>query len=369
MSKRPRARRAIKLPPGVHPVVSRGRLYLYYVFARGTQFEGPHIALPNDPNTPQFWTAYWQARGTSGDTTPADTVGALCDAFEADWPNLPRPLAASTQKQYRRQLRRAKAAWGALKARGLRPANVRNAMAQMSRGTANCFLGTMHALSRWALGKELIGVSFTAGVEPYASNGGHIPWSAEMVACAYEHLEGAVRKGVMLELNTGQRGSDMLKLRPSMIVYEQRMAGFDLGWRGQQKTGVRPWMPIFPELAQEMATWDHPKDEPFVPYVRRPSGKPYSRDDFGRDFREAVEKLSARGITALNGATLHGLRGTACVRLRSAGYPDGVIADMVGMSVKMVAHYTRFADKKASTRAAVLAISGRSGTARKAEAR
>jgi hypothetical protein len=28
--------------------------------------------------------------------------------------------------------------------------------------------------------------------------------------------------------------------------------GFDLGWRGQQKTGTRPWCPIFPELAKEM---------------------------------------------------------------------------------------------------------------------
>ena len=52
----------------------------------------------------------------------------------------------------------------------------------------------------------------------------------------------------MLLLYTGQRGSDMVRLGPTMIDD----GGFDLGWRGQQKTGTRPWCPIFPELAKEM---------------------------------------------------------------------------------------------------------------------
>ena len=76
----------------------------------------------------------------------------------------------------------------------------------------------------------------TDGVEAYQMDGGHKPWTDEQIKVAHEHLTGDVRKGVMLLLYTGQRGSDMVRLGPTMIDY----AVFDLGWRGQQKTGTRP---------------------------------------------------------------------------------------------------------------------------------
>ena len=49
--------------------------------------------------------------------------------------------------------------------------------------------------------------------------------------------------------------------------------------------------------------------------------------------------------------TIHGLRATAIHDRRSAGTEDGAIADEIGMSVKMVSRYLRFADKAASARA------------------
>ena len=49
--------------------------------------------------------------------------------------------------------------------------------------------------------------------------------------------------------------------------------------------------------------------------------------------------------------TVHGLRATAIHDRRSAGTEDGAIADEIGMSVKMVSRYLRFADKAASARA------------------
>lgn len=357
MSKRPKARSAIKFPRGwnVHRTVSRGREYFHHHPGRGTKRAGLRTRLPDDPYTPEFMTALRQAQGLTGNTTPTDTVSALIDAYIADWPKLRRPLAESTQKQYRRQLENARERWGELLARGLKPLHVRDAVDRRAAtpGAANVFLGTMCALSKWARGKDLIDASFTEGVEGYASKGGHKPWTAEQIACAHEHLKGDVRKGVFLMMYTGQRGSDVVRLGPTMIDD----GGFDLGWRGQIKTGVRPWMPIFPELAAEMATWDR-KGE-LGPYVRRPNGKPYSRDDFGRAFAEAKAKLAERGITALAGTTLHGLRGTACVRLRDEGEPDGVIAALVGMSTRMVERYTRFADRKATGKAAVLRIEER----------
>jgi hypothetical protein len=67
---------------------------------------------------------------------------------------------------------------------------------------------------------------------------------------------------------------------------------------------------------------------------------PWCVPDFNVFFNEAKVALAAKGITALDGTTLRGLRGTACIRLEREGFADSVIADMVGMSIAMVEHYT-----------------------------
>jgi integrase len=74
---------------------------------------------------------------------------------------------------------------------------------------------------------------------------------------------------------------------------------------------------------------------------------------------EAKAELAAKGITALEGTTLHGLRGTACIRLRREGFADSVIADMVGMSIAMVQRYTRFEDKRATGKSVLAVLAAR----------
>ena len=312
MTRRPRA--AIELPPHVHRVVARGREYFYYQVARGTKYEAARTKLPSDPQSPEFWTALRQAQGVGGDgdgAVPTDTVGALIDAFEADWPKLRRKIAESTKDQYKRQFRRARKMWGALAAKGLRPSHVRQAMEKLAEtpGAANNFLGAMQALSKWGRAKGLLDFPLTDGVEAYQMDGGHKPWTDEQIKVAHEHLTGDVRKGVMLLLYTGQRGSDMVRLGPTMIDD----GGFDLGWRGQQKTGTRPWCPIFPELKKEMDTWE-----------KRPG--PFVRN--------------------------------------KEGFADSVIADMVGMSIAMVQRYTRFEDKRVTGKSVLALLAARKvGTA------
>jgi integrase len=90
-----------------------------------------------------------------------------------------------------------------------------------------------------------------------------------------------------------------------------------------------------------------------------------SRPIFTRLYDEAKVELAAKGITKLEGTTLHGLRATACVRLKREGFADSVISDMVGMSVAMVQRYTRFENKRATGKAvlALLAERKAKGTA------
>src|SRR5262245_40310710 len=108
MTKRRKARGAVKLPKGTHRVTARGREYFYFQLGRGTKFAGDRIKLPNDPHSAEFWTALRQAQGISTHAVPTDTVAALIDAFEADWPKLRRKITPSTQDQYQRQFRKAR---------------------------------------------------------------------------------------------------------------------------------------------------------------------------------------------------------------------------------------------------------------------
>src|SRR5262249_9633249 len=61
----------------------------------------------------------------------------------------------------------------------------------------------------------------------------------------------------------------------------------------------------------------------------------------------------------LQGCVLHGLRGTACVRLLRAGANTRQIADMVGMSEPTVKRYTRFSEQRKNAPAPVTHVDER----------
>ena len=343
-------RGAISLPNGVHRVVSRSREYFYFQANRGTPRQGPRIALPNDPHSPEFWNALRQAQGLSKDA-PVNTVGALADAFIAHGEKrvAADDLSEGTLVIYRRAMKLAREAWGDLSPKGLRPVHIQAVMDKLAGqpGKANNFLSGMRAFSTWARSRDHIEASLSEGIKPYAVTGGHQPWTPEQVNAGLSKLTGVIRKGIFLYRYTGMRGSDVVRLGPTMIDD----GGFDLGWRGQVKTGVRPWCPILPELAAEMAAWEKRPGPFLLQEGGRANSKPYTRKLFWTHFKEQADK-----IPELAGVTLHGLRATAVIELRRAGLSIGQIGDIVGMSLAMIERYCRFADKKASGKAALIKL-------------
>jgi integrase len=334
----------ITLPKGVHRTIARGREYFTYQAGRGTKCPGPRVKLPNDPRTPEFWTALRQAQGVTGPVR-ADTVNALIDTYIAAWPRLSDPLSEGTKGIYQTAFKKARNAWGELSARGLKPHHVRKQMEELyeTPGAANNFLSAMRALSTFSRLHNLIDWPLTDGVKAYKLEGGHQPWTEAQIAAAHALPQGALRQGIMLGLYTGQRVSDLVRLGPTMIDAE---GGFDLGFKGQKKTGVRPWCPILPELAAEMATWEKRPG----PFLLTPQGKPFTASYFSEMFRDHVKAK----VPVLADADLHGLRATAVIRLKRAGLTEVMIGDFVGMSTAMVKHYTRFEDKKTSGKAALI---------------
>jgi integrase len=327
---------AIDLPKGVHRVVSRGREYFYFQAGRGTATAGKRVALPNNPQSPEFWVVLRTAQG--GGQSDAMTVSAIIDQYLTSAAF--KGVTAGTQDQYMRALRFIRDAWGKLPAQGVRPVHAHAIMDGLSDtpGKANNVLSALRALSKWAIGRDYIATEWTTGVKANQAESGHKPWTDEQIAAAYEHLTGMVRRGVMLALYTGQRGSDVV-----------RMGWTDIDEGGvrviQKKTSMELWCPILPELAEEMAAWEKRPG----PFMLQAHGKPYTRKMLDRHFAAQRDE-----IEALRGVTLHGLRATAVVRLRRAGISHQEIQALVGMSMPMVIRYSRYADRKASSKAAVV---------------
>ncbi|WP_227440940.1 tyrosine-type recombinase/integrase [Methylobacterium sp. W2] len=329
------------LPRSVHKIRSRGREYFYFQAGRGTDHAGPRTRLPDDPQAPEFWIAVRQAQGVSG-PVPTDTVSALIDSYEVS-PAFANDLSDGTKALYRRSLRIAREAWGNLPSAKLRPVHIQAMMDGFSqtRGKANNFLGAMRALSAWASARGHVETSLTEGVRPYPAKTGHKPWTAAQIELAHSELTGVIRRGVLLYIYTGQRGSDVVRLGWTDV----EDGGFTLR---QVKTGREVWCPIVPELAAEMATWERRPG----PFLLQDSGKPFTRKLFSRHYSEARAE-----IPILAGASLHGLRCTAVIRLRRAGLSTGQIGDITGMSLAMIERYCRFADKKTSGQAALISLS------------
>lgn len=201
-------------------------------------------------------------------------------------------------------------------------------------------------LEKWAIVRDLLPRQIMLGVETGRPQGGHLPWTDAEVELAERCARADLTRVITLAANTGQRGSDLIRMCPTDIETFEGIDGINVI---QRKTGRQVWLPITSPLAKAMATWER-RPGPFLTHM---DGRPWNRKaltmawDWQRKHNAALGGLDERGLV------LHGLRGTACVRLRQAGATIPQIADMVGMSAKMVEHYCRFSLQRENAVAAV----------------
>lgn len=209
-------------------------------------------------------------------------------------------------------------------------------------------LSAFKRFEKWAVVRDLLPRQITLGVEIEESDGGHIPWTDEQVLLAEKCARPDLARVVTLAANTGQRGSDLIRMGPTDVSSYKGIDGINVI---QKKTGRKVWVPILSVLAAAMATWERRPG----PYIIRLDGKLWTRHaltnawTYERDTHNpALAPLKAAGLV------LHGLRGHACVRLLRGGANTRQISDMVGMSEPMVARYTRLSEQQENASAAVL---------------
>jgi integrase-like protein len=205
-------------------------------------------------------------------------------------------------------------------------------------------LAVLRQLEKRCIVRDVLPRQITLGVEIGRPDGGHIPWSSAQVALGEQHLPPHLSRAITLGANTGQRGSDLVRMGPTDIEVFDGIDGINVL---QQKSKRRVWVPITSELAAAMRTWERRPG----PFLLRADGRPWTRKAFYSAFVYACETTPA--LAPLLELVPHGLRGHACVRLRRAGATIPQIADMVGMSEEMVARYCRFSIQKENAVAAI----------------
>jgi len=202
------------------------------------------------------------------------------------------------------------------------------------------------AVEKFAIVRRLLPWPVTTGTEAPGSDGGHEPWTDDQVELAERESRPHISQIITLSVNTGQRNSDVIKMRwTDLEVFEGRM-GINVI---QKKTGVRIWIPLTQKLADALEQWERRPGfialkENGMPWERHQATLQWARE---RDTKPALAPLKAAGLV------LHGLRATAVVRLRRAGATTGQIKDMVGMSEPMVGRYCRMSVQRENALAAV----------------
>ena len=83
--------------------------------------------------------------------------------------------------------------------------------------------------------------SITLGTEVAGPQGGHAPWTDEQVSTAEPSARPAIARLVTMAANTGQRGSDLVRMRWTDLEEYKGRLGINVK---QMKTGRAIWIPL-----------------------------------------------------------------------------------------------------------------------------
>ena len=205
----------------------------------------------------------------------------------------------------------------------------------------------LRQLEKWAIVRDLLPHQIMLGTEVDGSDGGHVPWSEMQVALAEQHARPDIARIVTLAVNTGQRGSDLVRMRWTDIETALGRPGINVV---QRKTGKVIWVPLTRPLQAMLERCE--RRPGFI--ALRASGAPWARRALTAAWTYERETNAALAPHKRAGLVIHGLRATAVVRLNQAGANSRQISDMIGMSEQMVAHYLRFSVQRENAAAAVV---------------
>ena len=178
------------------------------------------------------------------------------------------------------------------------------------------------------------------GIKKLKMGAGHATWPDEAIDRFLSAASPMMALAVKLGLYTGQREGDVLAM--SWHDYD----GVTIQVM-QSKTGAKLSIPVHSALKEALDAQE--RVSPVI--LTTATGKPFSGSNFRHQLGRAMK---AAGLV---GMTYHGLRYTAAARLADVGCSIKEIASITGhRSLSMIEKYSRAADQKRLSGAAIIAL-------------
>lgn len=343
MKVRGRPRKAgASLPPGVHCVRAGNKRYYYWQPGRSGKNAGKRVALGQNSTSPEFWAKLARLMGQSEREERTDTFDALIDAYCAS-PEWTKNIRPDTRRNYGTYLSTFRRVFGdqLVKNMGRRDIlKLRDGM-QETPSAANAMLKVLRTLLKWAVDHEYCEHNLAIGIGKLqiSEDAGHKPWAEDVYAYVMTAAPPAIKRMAYLGRATGQRETDLIKMCPANLTAD------GIRVKISKRRDKPHFVPLLCHQVREIRSWvddGRPTDQPFL--VSRLERKLTARTlrRIWLDWRDSTW-LKGQGVT------IHGLKATAVCDRRGKS-TDGAIAIELGMSVKMVAHYSRFIDAEKAAR-------------------
>lgn len=338
----------------VKRVISRGRLFLYYVAPSGKAHRLPTLPF-EDPEFIAAWLAL-DREHRPAETTPAPrpgprSVSAMFESYRASraWLSLAEGTRQSRAAIMRAIEREKEGAGGRVAIRALSPRILAADIAKRSPAAGRNRLRVWRAALDWAKAAGWIEENPAAAVTPpRVKYERRKAWEAEDVARFRARWPHGTPQRMALELLywTGARRGDIVRLGRQHLT--RREGELWLCWP-QAKTGERVEIPVSAELAEALAH----APAGALTFVPERNGRPRTAAGFGAWWRRACE---AAGVSA----RAHGLRHTMGGDLAEAGESALRISSILGHADSAQSeHYTKQAEKRRMAKAAMQAVESR----------
>jgi integrase len=301
--------------------------------------------LDGEPGTPAFDASLAKARGAVPPTTRG-TWGDVVRLYKGS-PEFTKNKPA-TRQWYDRALERARG-WSDRPIEDIRRVEVlelRNAIATFAPAEANNFISVMRIVMKWSVKYEFREFNPVDQIEPLPG-GEWRPWREEEFDHALAHLAERYRRAVILAAYTGQRASDIVRMRWSAYDGEAIWQGKQKKTAGHQST-IELWIPCHPELKRELDAWK--AEASALTILTSARGLPWKIETFLHDMGLALKALPQWA----DDAVFHGLRKLAAVRLAEVGCSEAQIGAITGHEdLEMIRHYTKQASQRRLAREAM----------------
>ncbi len=326
----------IELPPFIHVVRSKGKTYYYYQPHRGTAKSGKRIRIPHEPTSGEFWLFITRLQDDKQvDPDPENSIRSLIKTYQGHH-NYKR-LSASTQRDYDRYLQILEQRLGKFPASAVTSqvlVTLQDSMADKP-STANHAMSVYRTLFKFGVPRGFCSANPAEYVEDLKHHTENAkPWPDWAIEMAMNNARWELRTFVAIGLYTGQRTSDILRMKLSDIK-NGRIKVI------QQKTGKPLWIKIHKKLQPII---DDCRARGNFILVPRHNGAELDANGFRAMFTREMAKPATAPIRE-NGLKPHGLRASAASRLKEIGCSNGQISSITGMSTAMVERYTKQYDQ------------------------